>query len=253
MMGGMGMLAAARPAGAAGDKRTGFYVLETFYLKQGAQVARMHDYFSKVTIPGLQRAHYNGPIIFLESLIAPHMPQMIAIYGFQSLDEMWSIHTRTNQDAEMMKAIEQWEGGAEPAFEQQSNILLQATDYSPEIAASAEPPKTPRIFELRVYHSPTWHQLKALHERFAGPEIQIFHRVGVHPILYSSTIIGPNMPNLTYLIPFESLAAREKAWDSFGADPDWIKARKESIDKHGQISSVIQISLFKPTAYSPIR
>jgi hypothetical protein len=104
-----------------------------------------------------------------------------------------------------------------------------------------------------VYHSPTWRQLKALHERFAGPEIKIFHRVGVHPLLYSSTLIGPNMPNLTYLIPFENLAAREKAWDAFGADPDWITARKESIEKHGQISSVIQISLFKATAYSPVR
>ena len=37
-MGGMGMLAAAGPAGAAGEKRTGFYVLETYYLQQGATV-----------------------------------------------------------------------------------------------------------------------------------------------------------------------------------------------------------------------
>jgi hypothetical protein len=29
-----------------------------------------------------------------------------------------------------------------------------------------------------------------------------------------------NMPNLTYLIPFDSLGAREKAWDTFQANPD---------------------------------
>lgn len=246
------MLAAARPAGAAGEKRTGFYVLETFYLQQGAQVARMHEYFSKVALPALQRVRHTGAAIYLESLIAPHMPQMIAIYGFQSLDEMWGVHSRIKQDPELVKNFEQWDSGDAP-FDQQSSVLLEAAAYSPEIAAPAEPPKTPRIFELRVYHSPTWRQLKALHERFAGPEIQIFHRVGVHPLFYSSTLIGPNMPNLTYLIPFENLAAREKAWDAFGADPDWIKARKESIEKHGQISSVIQISLFKATAYSPVR
>jgi len=247
------MLAAAPPAGATGDKRTGFYVLETFYLKQGEQVQRMHEYFSKVALPALQRVRHSGPVIYLESLVAPHMPQMIAIYGFQTLDEMWSVHTRINQDQEMAKTIEQWEAGAEPPYEQQSSTLLQAADYSPEIIIPSEPPKAPRIFELRVYHSPTWRQLKALHERFAGPEIRIFHRVGVHPILYTSTIIGPNMPNLTYLIPFENLAAREKAWDAFGADPEWIKVRKESIEKSGQISSVIQISLFRATAYSPFR
>lgn len=250
------MLAATRPAGAAGatgDRRTGFYVLETFYLQQGAQVARMHDYFSKLALPGLERAQHSGPVIFLESLVAPHMPQMVAIYGFRSLDEMWSVHTRAMQDADMTKAYEQWEAGAEPPFEQSSAVLLQAAEYSPEIVKPADPPKTPRIFELRVYHSPTWRQLKALHERFAGPEIQIFHRAGIHPIFYSSTMIGPNMPNLTYLIPFDNLAAREKAWDAFGADPEWMKVRKESVEKYGQISSVIQISLFRATPYSPVR
>jgi hypothetical protein len=55
------------------------------------------------------------------------------------------------------------------------------------------------------------------------------------------------------LIPFDDLAAREKAWNAFGADPEWVKVRKESIDRHGQISSVSQISLFRAAAYSPIR
>jgi len=246
------MLAAARPAGAAGDKRTGFYVLETYYLQQGTQVARMHDYFSKVALPALRRVNHTGPVIYLESLVAPHMPQMVAIYGFPSFEDLWGVHTRMHQDPEVMKMFEQWDSG-DPGFDQASTAVLQAAEYSPEITPLAEPPKTPRIFELRVYHSPTWRQLKALHERFAGPEIQIFHRVGVHPLFYSSTVIGPNLPNLTYLIPFDSLAAREKAWDAFGADPEWLKVRQESIAKHGQISSIIQISLFRPTPYSPIR
>ncbi len=246
------MLAAARPTGAAGEKRTGFYVLETFYLQQGAQVARMDDYFSRLLLPALRKARHSGPVIFLQSLIAPHMPQMVAIHGFESLEEMWNVHSRIQQDPDLVKNFEQWDSG-DPPFDQQSNIILQAADYSPEIITPAELAKTSRIFELRVYHSPTWRQLKALHERFAGPEIQIFHRVGVHPILYSSTLIGPNMPNLTYLIPFESLAAREKAWDAFGADPEWIKVRSESIEKHGQLSAVIQISLFRSAPYSPVR
>ena len=124
------MLAAARPAGAAGEKRTGFYVLETFYLQQGAQVARMHEYFSKVALPVLQRVRHTGPVIYLESLVAPHMPQMIAIYGFQSLDEMWGVHTRIMQDPELVKNFEQWDSGDAP-FDQQSSVLLEAADYSP--------------------------------------------------------------------------------------------------------------------------
>lgn len=216
-------MAAARPAGAAGEKRTGFYMLETFYLQQGSQVARMHDYFNKLALPALQQVEYTGPILYLESLVAPHMPQMVAVYGFQSLEHYWSVYSRIHQNPELVKNFEQWDSG-DPPFDQASSTLLQATDYSPEIVAPAEPPKAPRLFELRVYHSPTVRQLKALHERFAGPEIQILHRVGVHPILYTSTLIGTNMPNLTYLIPTNESTSFQRGFlctlpTSLGRDP----------------------------------
>lgn len=252
ILGGLGMLTMARPVAAAEDTKTKFYLLESFALKHGTQLGRIHDYFSKSALPALSKLH-SGPQIVLEAIVTPHMPQVVLIIGFNSLTEMWSLRNKLNEDAELEKAFEDWQKGPEPPFEQQTNTLLEATSYSPEIVPPAAPPETPRIFELRVYHSPTWRQLQALHERFAGPEIKIFHRVGVHPIFYTSTVIGPNMPNLTYLIPFADLAAREKAWSAFGADPEWIKVRKESIDKHGQIASVIRISLFKAAPYSPIR
>jgi hypothetical protein len=138
----------------------------------------------------------------------------------------------------------------EPPFENETLSVLQAAPYSPEIVAQKR--DKPRYFELRTYHSPTAYQLRALHERFAGPETKIFHRSGIFPLFYSSTVFGANMPNLTYLIPFDSLAAREKAWDAFGADPEWVKARKESIDKYGQIVAVSDISIYRAAPYSPV-
>ncbi len=228
------------------------FVLEHYYLKNGTQAGRLHEHFSKAAIPALAKVHA-GPSIFLDSLVAQHMPQVAVIMGFRSIQDLWDVHSKLVADSEFMKAVESWENHPEQPYEHFSSALLEAADYSPELKNDTQPRKTSRIFELRTYHSPTWRQLRALHERFAGPEIRIFHRSGVHPILYSSTLIGPNMPNLTYVIPFDTLAAREKAWDAFSADPEWVKVRKESIDKHGQISSVIQIALFRATPYSPIR
>ena len=234
------------------ETKSRIYLLETFTLKQGTQPARLHDYLSQTALPALSKAHA-GPKIVLEALVAPHTPQVAMILGFQSIAEFWSVRARLNEDKELEKTFEAWQSGPEPPFEQQANALLEATDYSPEVVPPDPPPKTPRIFELRVYHSPSQQHLKALHGRFAGPEIKIFHKVGVNPIFYASTVIGPNMPNLTYVIPFEDLAAREKAWNAFAADPEWVKARKESIDQHGQIVSYNQISLYRATPYSPIR
>ncbi len=33
------------------------------------------------------------------------------------------------------------------------------------------------------------------------------------------------MPNLTYMLAFDDLAAREKCWSEFSADPQWQKLR----------------------------
>jgi hypothetical protein len=193
----------------------------------------------------------SGSKIFLEAIIAAHTPQVAAIYGFTSIEEISGLQTKLGSDEALAKRLEVLEAAEQP-FESLDTTLLEAADYSPEIASSPEG-ATPRIFELRVYHSPTLRQLGALHERFRGPEIKIFHRVGIHPILYSSTLAGQNMPNLTYLIPFADLAAREKAWAAFNADPEWQKVRKDSIEKSGQIASVIQVSIYRATAYSPVK
>jgi len=252
VMGGVTVMEANPAGGAPGQQKTKYYILEQFFLKNGTQPGRINEAIRDGLLPALNKVHA-GPKIFMEALVAAHMPQFALILGFPSVEEFLSLSAALWKQEGCAKAFEAWEAHPEPPYEHSSTILLEAADYSPEIVPLDPPPKTPRIFELRVYHSPTHRQLVALHERFAGSEIKIFHRCGVHPLLYSSTRFGEHRPNLTYLIPFENLAAREKAWAAFGADPEWIKVRKESIEKHGQISSVIQISLYRATAYSPIR
>jgi len=246
----VGALGGLPLAAAATDKRTGFYFFQHFNLKSGNQLPRLHEFMSQSALPAFNRIH-SGPKIFLEAIIAPQLPNLIAIYGFASLEEFWAVHMKMIQDEDHRKGLIALESGPEPALESLETTVVEAADFSPEI--KPEPAEASRIFELRVYHSPTFRQLIALHERFRGPEIKIFHRSGIHPILYGSTLIGPDQPNLVYLIPFADLAAREKAWAAFGADPDWQKVRKESVEKSGEIVSNIQITFYKSTPYSPVR
>ena len=235
-------LAAARPLfPAAEDRHAGFYLLETFQLRQGAQVAGMHDWLGHSWLPSLSKTHA-GPKLALEAVIAPHTPQLLVVLGVASLEEA--------RAAQASLVFQHPLEGGEPPFDTLNSAILEAVPYSPEIAAQKR--EKPRYFELRTYHSPTWPQLDALHHRFAETEMGVFHRSGIFPLFYSSTLIGSNLPNLTYLIPFDSLAAREKAWDAFSADPEWIKARKESVDKFGQIVSVSDIAIYHATPYSPI-
>jgi hypothetical protein len=247
-IGALGALSLAQAA--TPEKRTRFYAFEHFTLKNGSGASRLHDFLSQAFLPAMNRVH-SGPKIVLEQLVGPHTPEVLAIYGFSSMEEMWDVHSRLMHDESAGKALQGLESGVEPAFESLDSSVVEAADYSPEIKPEAS--DSLRIFEVRVYHSPTWRQLGLLHERFRGPEIKIFHRAGVHPILYGSTVIGPNIPNLTYVIPFTDLAAREKAWNAFAADPEWQKVRKESIERGGEIVSSNQILLYKAAKYSPVR
>ena len=233
-----GLAAASQARSAAADDRVHWFLLATFQLRQGDQITRMHDYL-KGWLPKTPA----GPKLVLEAVIAPHSPQLLAIIGVANFEDL-----RTAQ-ASMTLSLTGL-GVGEPLFDTLNTTILEAAAYSPEITAGKSDKL--RYFELRTYHSPTMAQLIALHQRFAGPEQRVFHRSGIFPLFYSTTVVGANMPNLTYLIPFDSLAAREKAWAAFSADPDWIKARQESIDKSGQIVSVSDIAIYRATPYSPI-
>ena len=78
------------------------------------------------------------------------------------------------------------------------------------------------LFESRVYGS---------HPR-AMPAI--LERHGIRPALREHGASGT-----AYLIPFESLEVRQRAWDAFNADPDWHVLRAG-----GQIN-VREISLYR--------
>jgi len=229
------------------------YLLRQYFLQNGDQGPRLVAFLKDGLLPASARLRVPGPRLVLESLVAAHMPQVLTVTPFASVEEMLATRQKLAGDEAYRAALATLEGGAEPPYEEVADRVVEATPYSPDLPPSFPEARPNRVFELRLYHSPTERQLKALHERFAGPEIKIFHRSGVHPLLYSSTLIGPHQPNLVYLTPFDDLAAREKAWAAFGADPEWTKVRKESTDKHGQISAVIQISLYRAAAYSPLR
>jgi hypothetical protein len=247
-----GMLSqTAAPLGAQeSSRKTRLYRLDFFHYRQGDQATRLNQLFSSQT--ALLAKHCRSLGMF-NGVLAPHVQTLMVLSGFPSFDDMVAAGRAVESDSGFQKAWEEFERGAEPPYDSAERSLLMATDFSPEVAPLAEKPKAPRYFEMRVYHAPTQRQLRMVHERFAGPEIKIFHRVGVHPILYADTVFGNEMPNLTYLIPFDSLDAREKAWDAFGADPEWVKVRAESVARGGQIVNYQNISLWRAAPYSPIQ
>ena len=152
----------------------------------------------------------------------PQPSYALIIFSYPSLAEMEARWGKLNSDPDYAAAVAEVEKD-EPAFYRMEAMLLRATSFCPPFVATPAGDPPHKLYELRIYESPTNRQLGYLHDRFGAGEIDIFHKSGIHPILYADTVFGPNQPNMAYLIPFESESHREKAWAAFRANPDWIK------------------------------
>ena len=54
------------------------------------------------------------------------------------------------------------------------------------------------------------------------------------------------------MVAFPDLAAREKAWAAFGADPEWVKLRATPGLTNADIVSNIHSVVLRPAPYSQI-
>jgi NIPSNAP len=107
------------------------------------------------------------------------------------------------------------------------------------------------IYELRVYRCVPG-RLPNLLNRFETTTLKLWEKHGIRPTGFFTTLIGESNQELTYLLAWESLAEREKKWNAFQADPDWIAARAKS-EADGQIVGNIVSQLLTPTAFSAMK
>jgi hypothetical protein len=109
------------------------------------------------------------------------------------------------------------------------------------------------IFELRTYESNTSATLAHKVKMFADGEMALFRRLGMIPVFFGTTIIGKRMPNLVYMLGYESLAHREKCWGAFVKDPEWIKMRDTPGNSDAEIVSNISSVILSPLSFSQVK
>jgi NIPSNAP len=108
-------------------------------------------------------------------------------------------------------------------------------------------------FELRTYTAAPG-KLEALHARFRNHTNRLFAKHGMK-------IVGFWVPSdkdkgadntLVYLLRYPDRAAREKAWEDFRKDPEWIAARDASEASGKLVDNVVSVML-TATDYSPLK
>jgi hypothetical protein len=107
------------------------------------------------------------------------------------------------------------------------------------------------IHELRIYRCVPG-RLPALLKRFETITLGIWERHGIRQAGFWTTLIGDSNQDLYYLLAWESLAEREKKWNAFMADPEWIAKRAET-EKDGAIVANVHSQILQPTGFSSVR
>ncbi|MGB6768791.1 MAG: NIPSNAP family protein [Methyloceanibacter sp.] len=95
-------------------------------------------------------------------------------------------------------------------------------------------------------------QMPKLIARFRDKLLPIWERHGIRPIGFWTTLVGESSNELTYILPWESLADRETRWTAFQTDPAWHKVRDDS-ERDGPIVASISNQILTPTPFSALK
>jgi hypothetical protein len=231
-----------------------FYELRLYHLKNAAKRKLFEDYARDAALPAFNRAGSRPVGVFFpvpKAGVESEESTAYMLIPFKSIEDFAAFGGKLAADADYHQAGAEFINvpATDPAFVRVESSLMLAFTGMPQVVA---PAKTDRIFELRTYES---HSKKAnlkKIEMFNLGEIAIFRRNGLTPVFFGETLIGTRLPNLTYMLVYDDMAAHDQCWRKFVSDPDWKKLSKTPGYTDPEIVSHITNFFLKPAPYSQI-
>jgi len=149
-------------------------------------------------------------------------------------------------------------------------LLVCLTGFSISIYAQKTEPafdqksSSPAVYELRIYY-PHEGKLEDILKRFREHTTGLFEKHGFTNVgywvtrpnespSYATTVIAANegKESLLYLVSFPDMETRNKSWDAFVNDPEWVKVYEESRKEGPLVREIDQIFL-NPTDFSKLK
>jgi hypothetical protein len=206
--------------------RRQFYELRAYRLASAEKQKPLEEYLAQAAIPAWNRVGVKPVGAFKEMDGAS--PDVYVVLPYDSPGAIVAVNSRLMANQQYVKAGRNVLDAPkdDPAFVRVESSLLLAFEAMPRLEVPTQAPT--RIIQLRIYESHNATKAKKKIEMFgAGGEIDIFRRVGLAPVLFGETLVGSKIPNLTYILSFESKEAMERNWEAFRQDPAWLKIKDD--------------------------
>ena len=224
-----------------------YFELRVYTTKSGEQQQRVNAYWQNAAIPAYNRLGIQPIGVFTESQDSA-TNKVYVLIPCDSPDLFAAIPGKLAADAVYVKAAAEFIDApkSNPAYENIESSLLSAFDGMKRIAI---PPagKKQEVFELRTYLSPSEGTGLNKIRMFESGEITLMQEVGLAPVFYGRTVIGPKMPSLVYMTSGENLDEHGKHWQAFGAAPAW-KALLADPQYKDNMNGMIKVMLKRTSA-----
>ena len=225
-----------------------YFELRYLYARNGTQPARTNEFLKQVWMPAVKKLGF-APVAVFQPVIAEGSPFTLIVTPFSSLATVETLMSRLLADPDFAAGYERFHQ-PDPGFIREETTLLKAFESTPRMMT---PAGDNHIFELRTYESNNALSLRRKVKMFNEGEAAIFERLGMQPVFFGESLIGPRQPSLTYMLSFKNMAARDTLWGAFGSDAAWQKLRSTPGYSDAEIVSNISNMILRSAPYSEIR
>ena len=232
--------------------------LRTYHFASEEKLEVFSDYLETSLIPGLNRAGVSPVGVFRafkddnpKVKFKANDLKLYVLLPHADLDSALSLPGRLDADTEVAAAIRAVLGPEQggPVYKRFESQLMLAFAQCPRVEVPTK--SADRVLQLRIYESHNHDRALRKIEMFnEGGEIEIFRRNGMNPVFFGQSTAGTRLPNLTYMLGFDTPDAQEAAWAAFLKDPAWTKLKRDP--KYAKTVSQITNYVLRPVAGSQI-
>ncbi|WP_322975085.1 NIPSNAP family protein [Aporhodopirellula aestuarii] len=229
-----------------------FYEVRSYVLGEKGDEKTVDHYLENALLPALNRQGIQTVGAFAPS---PNdttgVNAIFVVIPYDSLDQIATVRDSLASDSDYQTAAKPYLDRApnNPPYERIRSELLSSMACWPELkVADGSLSNADRVYELRLYESPNERVGDLKVEMFNNGEVPIFLDCGITPIFIGQCLLGPQMPNLTYLTLYPSEEARQESWKAFRVHPDW-KVLSKNTRYAGTVNRIDKFVL-SPKPYS---
>lgn len=244
------LTSSSQAAGSSSPQRE-YFEIRKYTLKSAEKQTLLENYLKEAAIPALNRAGVPQVGVFApEKLEVAAAPTLYVLLRHTTLDSLaTSSEILAESTVQQAGAAYLAAPADEPIYERIESWLTRGIEGLPSLQL---PAKGSQTYQLRVYESHSEKAAKKKIEMFNIGELAIFKRCGLNAVFFGETIVGPQMPNLTYLLAFNDATAKDQAWNTFRADPEWAKLKTTPGFTDKEIVSHITNIVLVPKPFSQI-